>query len=204
MSAPTNAPFPYSGGKGPIAAAVWQALGDCYSYLEPFCGSAAVLLGRPDWHKGQREVIGDLNGFVANAWRAIQQAPEQTARHAWWPSIHADLTARHKWLVNWGRNGGLARLMDDPDYYDCKVAGWWIWGVSNWIAVSEFCSAAFAPAGDPANTGIQQVYPIEGGRGVMAPRKGGGGLGMGYWGWATGPAGAACRPPAYPMCRAIG
>ena len=114
MSAPVRAPFPYSGGKTRIADTVWRELGDPYSYLEPFCGSAAVLLSRPDAHIGRREVIGDLNGFIANCWRAIQMAPEQTARHAWWPSIHADLTARHNWLVRWARNGGLAKLMDNP------------------------------------------------------------------------------------------
>ena len=142
------APFPYTGGKTRIAARVWQELGtDVYSYLEPFCGSAAVLLARPDAPGPRREIIGDLNGFIANAYRSIQADPDLTASFAWWPSVHADLTARHRWLVRWGQEGGLQRLMDDPDYYDPKVAGWWLWGVSNWISVSDFCAAAFAPVG---------------------------------------------------------
>ena len=145
MTAPVFAPFPYPGGKGRVAARVWQELGaDVYSYLEPFCGSAAVLLARPDAPGPRREVIGDRNGYVANAYRSIQWAPDVTARYAWWSTIHADLTARHRWLVEWGRDGGgLEMLMADPGYYHPKAAGWWIWGVSNWISIGDFCAAAF-------------------------------------------------------------
>ena len=168
------APFPYSGGKTRIAGRVWQELGaDVYSYLEPFCGSAAVLLARPDAPGPRREIVGDLNGFVANAYRAIQADPDATARYAWWPSIHADLTARHRWLVRWGREGGLQRLMDDPGYYDAKVAGWWIWGISNWISISDFCEAAFATAGAGAAANwLPQIgcHPRRRGRGVVAQR----------------------------------
>ena len=48
-----QAPFPYFGGKRRAASQVWQALGDP-GYVEPFAGSAAVLLGRPTV-KGRRE-----------------------------------------------------------------------------------------------------------------------------------------------------
>ena len=40
-------PFPYFGGKGRIAAEVWQRFGDPSYYFEPFGGALAVLLGRP-------------------------------------------------------------------------------------------------------------------------------------------------------------
>ncbi len=39
-----NSPFPYFGGKRTVAAAVWARLGSPAQYIEPFCGSAAVLL----------------------------------------------------------------------------------------------------------------------------------------------------------------
>ena len=156
-AAKVPAPFPYSGGKSRIAPEVWGELGDPYSYLEPFCGSAAMLLARPADHQGRREVIGDLNGYVTNAWRAIQWAPELTARWAWWPSIHADLTARHRWLVEWGRNGGLDRLMNDPFYIDPQVAGWWIWVVSNWISVSDACSTAFQQDAPAAAAALDKI-----------------------------------------------
>jgi len=48
------APFPYFGGKRRAASLVWKALGDPSGYVEPFAGSAAVLLGRPAF-KGRRE-----------------------------------------------------------------------------------------------------------------------------------------------------
>jgi DNA adenine methylase len=43
-----KAPFPYFGGKSKIAGAVWQRFGDVQNYVEPFCGSATMLLARPD------------------------------------------------------------------------------------------------------------------------------------------------------------
>jgi site-specific DNA-adenine methylase len=41
-----KAPFPYFGGKSRIAAEVWRRFGDVKTYVEPFCGSCAVLLAR--------------------------------------------------------------------------------------------------------------------------------------------------------------
>lgn len=43
-----SAPFPYFGGKSHVAPIVWQAFGDPRHYIEPFCGSCAVLLARPN------------------------------------------------------------------------------------------------------------------------------------------------------------
>ncbi|EIC70395.1 adenine-specific DNA methyltransferase [Mycobacteroides abscessus M94] len=42
-----SAPFPYFGGKRRAAPKIWDALGDVGGYVEPFAGSAAVLLARP-------------------------------------------------------------------------------------------------------------------------------------------------------------
>jgi REP element-mobilizing transposase RayT len=44
-----KAPFPYFGSKRAVASVVWERLGDCPNYVEPFFGSGAVLLGRPHW-----------------------------------------------------------------------------------------------------------------------------------------------------------
>ena len=41
------APFPYFGGKRKVAPAVWSRFGEVRNYVEPFCGSAAMLLGAP-------------------------------------------------------------------------------------------------------------------------------------------------------------
>ena len=51
---------------------------------------------------------------------------------------NCDLHARHIWLVE--RKDSLqARLEGDPDYFDAKIAGWWLWGINGWIG-SGWCS----------------------------------------------------------------
>jgi hypothetical protein len=125
------APFPYFGGKSWVAPAVWERFGKAVNYVEPFCGSLAVLLGRPTPFSGP-ETVNDADGLVANFWRAVQADPEAVAHHADWPVIENDLHARHAWLV--GRKDSLqASLEGDPDYFDAKVAGWWCWGLCCWI-----------------------------------------------------------------------
>ena len=131
-----TAPFPYFGGKSRACAQVWAAFGEVKNYVEPFCGSAAMLLGAPD---GKRvETINDADGFVANFWRAVSKDDAAVAEAMDWPVNEADLFARHIWLVQQSE-GLLARLHADPDYYDARIAGWWAWGACNWIG-SGWCS----------------------------------------------------------------
>jgi site-specific DNA-adenine methylase len=130
------APFPYFGGKSNACTDVWYALGDPKNYVEPFAGSAAMLLGRPNI--GHTETINDADGFVANFWRAIAHDADSVAHHADWPCNEADLFARHSWLVR-NRDSLLDGLHSAPDWYDAKIAGWWCWGACNWIG-SGWCS----------------------------------------------------------------
>lgn len=130
------APFPYFGGKSGAVAEVWAAFGAVQNYVEPFAGSAAMLLGAP---AGKRiETINDADGFVANFWRAIAIDPDTVAHHADWPCNEADLFARHSWLMR-QRDTLVERLYGDPEYHDAKIAGWWCWGACNWIG-SGWCS----------------------------------------------------------------
>jgi len=133
-----TAPFPWFGGKSRVAHHVWQRFGDVDNYIEPFAGSLAVLLGRPASHRGRIETVNDADGFVANFWRAVAFDPEETARWADWPVNENDLHARHAWLVE-QRPSLTARLEGDPEFYDARIAGWWVWGVCAWIG-SGFCS----------------------------------------------------------------
>jgi hypothetical protein len=127
-----RAPFPYFGGKSAVAGLVWERLGDVRNYIEPFCGSAAVLLARP--HPPRIETINDADAFVANFWRATGRDPEAVAEHADWPVNEADVYARHRWLVQSDEARAiLDRIRTDPEFFDPKVAGWWCWGACCWI-----------------------------------------------------------------------
>ena len=130
-----KAPFPYHGGKGRVAELIWKRLGHIDGYYEPFFGSGAVLLSAPRIAK--REVICDLSPHIANFWRAMRDNPAAVAEAADYPTIHHDLIARHRYLDEWGIENG-ERLLDDPHFYNAEVAGWWAWGMSNWIG-GRFC-----------------------------------------------------------------
>lgn len=91
------APFPYFGGKRSVAADVWDRLGAPTQYIEPFCGSAAILLAKHT--PAPLEVICDSSGFIANFWRSVKHQPERVAEWADYPVSHIDLGARHIWLL---------------------------------------------------------------------------------------------------------
>lgn len=115
-----------------MAPVVWEAFGDVQNYVEPFAGSLAVLLGRPTTPK--IETINDLDCYVANFWRALAAAPLEVARWADWPVNEADLHARHQWLVLAPEVKAFReRMKTDPDFFDAKIAGWWVWGICQWI-----------------------------------------------------------------------
>jgi len=130
-----KAPFPYFGGKSRVADVVWRAFGDVPVYIEPFFGSGAVLLARP--HSPRIETVNDIDCHICNFYRAIQSDPEQVAHYADGPVNEADLCARHLWLVS--QEEWRERMKTDPDYYDPKIAGWWVWGISQWIG-SGWCA----------------------------------------------------------------
>ena len=132
-----HAPFPAFGGKSSVASEVWSRFGNVVNFVEPFCFSAAVLLGRPLPFSGV-ETINDINGYVANFWRAVQRDPEQVAEWADAPVNECDLMAWHLWLVE-RRDTLVESLMSDPDYFDAKIAGKWCWGCCCWIG-SGWCS----------------------------------------------------------------
>lgn len=126
---PIKSPFPYFGGKSKVADRVWAALGPVENYVEPFAGSLAVLLARP--HTPKTETVNDMDCMIANFWRALSMAPDEVAAHADWPVNEADLEARHYWLIC--QKDNLRDLLGQPDRYDAKIAGWWLWGCCAWI-----------------------------------------------------------------------
>lgn len=104
------------------------------NYVEPFAGSLAVLLGRP--HPPKIETVNDLDCYLANFWRALKMDPAGVAEWADSPVNEADLHARHLWLIN--QEKFRESMKTDPNYFDVKIAGWWVWGISCWIG-SGWC-----------------------------------------------------------------
>ena len=124
---PLAAPFPYFGGKRRAAPLIWPRLGDPSGYVEPFAGSAAVLLARPEL-KGRRvETLNDMDGWLVNAWRAIQHAPNEVAAYAHGPVTEIDYHARLAWLTDRRTPDLAAWLEGDPENCDPKAAGWWLY-----------------------------------------------------------------------------
>ena len=156
------APFPWFGGKSYAAPMVADLLRGATSYVEPFCGSLAVLLASP---ARRVETVNDADGLLVNAWRAMRADPEGLAAVCDWPVSEADLSARHLWLV--GRRAEIsARVQTDTEWYDRKAAGWWIWGACSWIG-SGWCSGDGPWTADPetgawvggAGRGINRQLP---------------------------------------------
>ena len=130
MTTELKAPFPYFGGKSRIAEQVWTLFGDVKNYIEPFAGSAAVLLARPQGFKGP-ETLNDFSCFVVNAWRAIRDNPEALAERLVGPVCEVNTEAEHAALMRSGE--GLRDRLGDPGYSDLALAAYWIRGANEWI-----------------------------------------------------------------------
>lgn len=161
MDNPQAAPFPYRGGKRRWAAAVWERFGRPDRYLEPFGGSLAMLLSAPTPAKS--EVVCERSNFVVNAWRAMQEAPDEVARFANRPTFHADLMAASDWLWEWRERCEALGAFRDLEWYDARAAGLWIWGQSVAIG-NEF------PLSRRARNGIPTIARSPSGQGVSAQR----------------------------------
>jgi hypothetical protein len=157
-----KAPFPAFGGKGRIASLVWSRLGDVANFVEPFANSAAVLLARPHPGRVEtlndgdayianfwRAIQHDPEAVATHADGPVNEA-DLHARHRWLvgverpePAVPAPFdrhpVLRRAYLAGYrgeGRSyaaGFRARMREEPDYYDPKIAGWWCWGACCWI-----------------------------------------------------------------------
>jgi hypothetical protein len=98
--------------------------------------------------------------------RLLAAQPAELERLVDWPVNEADLSARHQWLVD--QADFRERMKVDPDFYNVKVAAWWVWGLSAWIG-SGWCDLSrVTPARQLPDVG-------NGGRGVHR-KNGTGGL----------------------------
>ena len=119
-----NPPAPWYGGKRLAAPTIWAALGDVRIYLEPFAGMLGALLGRPAPWRG-RELVNDLDGHVANFWRAAQQEGEGLEEMAQALPWHEVTHHAHAVVLRREEADVAARLRADPAWYDRTLAAWW-------------------------------------------------------------------------------
>lgn len=70
-------PIPYYGAKGRLAPWIASLLPPHRLYVEPFCGSAAVLFAKPP---SQYEVINDIDNNVITFFRMLRERPEELVR----------------------------------------------------------------------------------------------------------------------------
>jgi DNA adenine methylase len=77
--------------------------------------------------------IGGLPGADEVAYRADN------------PVNEADQHARHLWLCS--REHFREAMKTEPDFYDAKIAGWWVWGQCIWIGAGLVREAATSPRG---------------------------------------------------------
>lgn len=137
-------PYVWFGGKRVMAKEIWNRLGDVKTYCEPFAGGASVWVLRPIEHfrrdlsdrsdGGARrwENLNDIDGLVVNFWRAVMARPDEVAHHATRLASAIDLRACN--LVCAETAPTLTeRLTLDPDYFDAKIAGLWVFGINNHI-----------------------------------------------------------------------
>jgi hypothetical protein len=124
---------------------------------------------RPDGGPGRS---GSRNESVVND-------PDAVAEAADWPVNEADQHARHLWLAS--QEEFRENMKTDPEFYDAKIAGWWVWGQCIWIG-SGWCSVQLPHLGS-AGAGVHRKLPHLGdaGRGVnrQLPHLGDAGTGGG-------------------------
>jgi DNA adenine methylase len=73
-------PYKQYGGKASIAKWIVSYFPEHKAYLEPCCGSAAVLLAKP---MSPIELLNDLDSQIMNMWRAIKSHPTELAALLW-------------------------------------------------------------------------------------------------------------------------
>ena len=129
-------PFSFFGGKRRVADIVWERFGNITNYVEPFCGALSVLLANPNPSK--IETINDIDCHLINWWRAVSNDPDGVAKFADFPVSEAEMHARHKWILSETTDDFRKKIEADPDFYDVKMGGFYVYGKSasigsNWL-----------------------------------------------------------------------
>jgi len=119
----------------------WHRFGDVANYVEPFCGTCAVLLANPS---PKYECVNDVNGFIANFWRALSKDAYAVFRHCDHPvneccpagmmisTPNGDIAIEHirVGMIVWGEHQGrivptrvIATRKSESDASDLRKVG---------------------------------------------------------------------------------
>ena len=109
----TNSVVPYMGGKTKMAKWIVSNIPDHVNYVEPFGGSASVLLNKP---RSQIEVYNDADGDVVNFFDVLRNRPDELAEFCRDVPFAEEIHAR--WADEWFAG-------ERPDD-DLKRAGVWM------------------------------------------------------------------------------
>ena len=153
MSAPVvnitkhlTAPFPWYGGKRRWSDRVLMRFGLIDVYSEPFAGSLAVLLASAPHKRGKWCATRTVASVTFGA-----RSPRTRTRSPIGQTIRRFMTIdRPAPLPRALGPRARGRLRNDPEYYDAKVAGWWVWGISIWIG-GGWCQAELPQSGRPGS-----------------------------------------------------
>lgn len=149
-----KSPYPYFGSKRQVADIIWKGLGKVTNYVEPFAGSFSILLASP--YIPKIETVNDKDALISNFWRAVSKDPEGVAEYADYPVHETELHARHQYINLNANQDFFDKMNSDVDFYDLKIAGYWIWGMgasigNNWLKPKGLNSM---PAVSSAGNGI--------------------------------------------------
>jgi len=129
---------------------IWERVEKCKTFVEPFCGSAAVTLAAPAgaFH---HSIVNDLDPLVANVWRALKYKPDEVARAIDMPMDHIQIHAIRHALED-KRVEIVAKMLFDPEWCDPEWAGRVCYQLSCYIgseALEHYDAPRSLPEGVP-------------------------------------------------------
>lgn len=73
--------IPWMGGKRRLCKQIMAVMPEHHTYVEPFCGGAAVFFSKPE---SKVEVINDLNSDLVTLYRVVKHHLDEFVRHFRW------------------------------------------------------------------------------------------------------------------------
>jgi DNA adenine methylase len=112
-----NSPFKWVGGKSRLRKPIIDLLPEHTCYVEPFCGAAWVLFGKPP---SEVEVINDLDQDLITFFRVVKEKPEELIASFEW-----ELVARAEFERLAGLDPAqLTAVQRAHRFYYLIMAGW--------------------------------------------------------------------------------